>query len=256
MLNVSHLSICSSHYLSALPPKECLVMLCHQNASGLTCLDLSITDKWLVIDEAIPPLDYLIIEGGLHAASSASLHFTLNVNYIIISGRLAIGWENEPFNGTARIILRGQHSTPEVPHSGGPELGSKFIGKLTIFSQFFQFGSIFISSFSLVQSLEYKIMKSDFVFVAYQSLLWQYQIYMHTYSYILCLFLPENHEGYVTLLGWIKSHQSKTESFIHCLCDTALCWKWVGKKAGERARWTWLSGRALHLWLEGHGREQ
>ena len=157
--------------LSALPPKECLVMLCHQNASGLTCLDLSITDKWLVIDEAIPPLDYLIIEGGLHAASSASLHFTLNVNYIIISGRLAIGWENEPFNGTARIILRGQHSTPEVPRSGGPELGSKFIGKLTIFSQFFQFGSIFISSFSLVQSLEYKIMKSDFVFVAYQSLL-------------------------------------------------------------------------------------
>ena len=103
-----------------------------------------------------------------------------------------------------------------------------------------------VSSFSLVQSLEYKIMKSNFVFVAYQSLLWQYQIYMHTYSYTLCLFLPENHEGYVTLLGWIKSHQSKTESFIHCLCDTALCWKWAGKKAGERARWTWLSGRALH----------
>ena len=114
-----------------------------KSVSGLTCLDLSMTDKWLVIDEAIPLLDYLIIEGGLHAASNASLHFTLNVNYIIISGRLAIGWENEPFNGTARIILRGQHSTPAVPHSDGPELGSKFIGKLTIFSQFFQFGSVF-----------------------------------------------------------------------------------------------------------------
>lgn len=104
---------------------------------------LYVTDKWLIIDEDIPPLDFLVIEGGLSAAPNSSLSFTLDVNYILISGRLAIGWENEPFNGTARIILRGQHSTPAVPHSDGPELGSKFIGKLTIFSQFFQFGSVF-----------------------------------------------------------------------------------------------------------------
>ncbi|XP_076438726.1 fibrocystin-L-like isoform X2 [Babylonia areolata] len=84
-------------------------------------------DKWLVIDEDIPPLDFLIIEGGLSAAPDASLDFTLDVNYIIIYGRLVIGWEQEPFNGTARIILRGNHSTPDYPTTSGVELGSKFI---------------------------------------------------------------------------------------------------------------------------------
>ena len=102
-------------------------------------IDVSITDKWLVIDEDIPPLDYLIIEGGLHAASDASLHFTLNVNYIIIAGRLIIGWENEPFNGTAKIILRGQQSSPIVPFTDGPHLGAKVMGKLANFMVCFAF---------------------------------------------------------------------------------------------------------------------
>lgn len=89
---------------------------------------LYVTDKWLIIDEDIPPLDFLVIEGGLSAAPNSSLSFTLDVNYILISGRLAIGWENDPFNGTAKIILRGEHSTPAYSASNGPELGAKFIG--------------------------------------------------------------------------------------------------------------------------------
>lgn len=93
---------------------------------------LYVADKWLIIDEDIPPLDYLIIEGGLSAAADASLQFTLDVNYIIISGRLAIGWENDPFNGTAKIILRGEHSTPAYSASNGPELGAKFIGMCSL----------------------------------------------------------------------------------------------------------------------------
>ncbi|KAK7468036.1 hypothetical protein BaRGS_00036740, partial [Batillaria attramentaria] len=85
-------------------------------------------DKWLIIDEPIPQLDFLVIEGGLSAASDASLSFTIDVNYIFISGRLAIGWDNEPFNGTAKILLRGSHSSPNYPTTSGPELGAKFIG--------------------------------------------------------------------------------------------------------------------------------
>ncbi|KAK7105773.1 hypothetical protein V1264_017108 [Littorina saxatilis] len=87
-------------------------------------------DKWLIIDEDIPPLDFLIIEGGVSVAPDASLTFTLDVNYIVVSGRLSIGWENEPFNGSARILLRGDHSTPKFPVSNGPEFGAKFIGVL------------------------------------------------------------------------------------------------------------------------------
>ena len=87
-------------------------------------------DKWLIIDEDIPPLDFLIIEGGLSVAPDASLTFTLDVNYILVSGRLSIGWEHAPFNGSAKIILRGEQSTPDYVTSNGPELGAKFIGKL------------------------------------------------------------------------------------------------------------------------------
>lgn len=90
---------------------------------------MCLTDKWLIIDEDIPPLDFLIIEGGVSVAPDASLTFTLDVNYIVVSGRLSIGWENEPFNGSARILLRGDHSTPKFPVSNGPEFGAKFIGQ-------------------------------------------------------------------------------------------------------------------------------
>ena len=89
-----------------------------------------LADKWLIIDEELPPLDYLIIEGGLSAAPDADLDFVLNASYIIVSGRLAIGWEDEPFNGTAKILLRGRQSSPDVLATSGPPLGKKFLGML------------------------------------------------------------------------------------------------------------------------------
>lgn len=59
-----------------------------------------------------------------------SLHVTLEVNYIKVSGRLVVGWQNLPFRGKLRIRLRGDYSTPPYPVHDGAPLGAKFIGKV------------------------------------------------------------------------------------------------------------------------------
>ena len=143
----------------------------------------------MVIDEAIPPLDFLIIEGGIHTAPDASLNFVLDVNYIIIAGRLAIGWEHEPFNGTAKIILRGQHSTPKVPLDEGPELGSKFMGKLSSFTQgFFRF---FIGFFNQFLALTYNVKLN---FAANLLLLWQCKMYVCSTTKGMYMYMINNHK--------------------------------------------------------------
>ncbi|KAM4704928.1 fibrocystin-L [Rhinophrynus dorsalis] len=96
--------------------------------------------KWVVADVDIPPLEKLIIYGILelrnitdsNATSRSSSVFkktVLNATYISIQGGQLIGGrENDPFMGELHIILRGNHSTPEMPLPDGPNQGSKVIG--------------------------------------------------------------------------------------------------------------------------------
>ncbi|XP_076438592.1 LOW QUALITY PROTEIN: fibrocystin-L-like [Babylonia areolata] len=85
-------------------------------------------DQWLIIDEPLPPLTSMVVVGGLSASANASLDFTLEAEWVVVYGRLSIGWQDEPFSGNARILLRGQRSSPDVPSLAGPHnLGSKVI---------------------------------------------------------------------------------------------------------------------------------
>ncbi|XP_040210792.1 fibrocystin-L-like [Rana temporaria] len=95
--------------------------------------------KWVIADTDMPYLEKLIIYGKLElknltnssiAGSAPSFKTTvLNATYISIQGgSLIAGTETDPFQGELRIVLRGNHSTPEFPLPDGPNQGSKVLG--------------------------------------------------------------------------------------------------------------------------------
>ncbi|KAM5157489.1 fibrocystin-L [Mantella aurantiaca] len=92
--------------------------------------------KWVIADIDIPPLNKLIIYGVLELknltdnSSSTTFRTTvLSAIYISIQGgRLLAGTETDPFQGELHIVLRGNHSTPELPLPDGPNQGSKVLG--------------------------------------------------------------------------------------------------------------------------------
>ncbi|KAI4871505.1 hypothetical protein NFI96_027165, partial [Prochilodus magdalenae] len=97
---------------------------------------------WVVLDTAIPPLNKLTVMGVLEIPDSVNStssrvarslpeysSIVLNATYISIQGgRLIAGWADQPFRGDLRIILRGNHYTPEWPLSEGVNQGSKVLG--------------------------------------------------------------------------------------------------------------------------------
>lgn len=55
--------------------------------------------------------------------------YMIEADFIVIRcGRLIIGWPDDPFDGLATIVLRGNQSTPYFSPGEGPSLGSKAIG--------------------------------------------------------------------------------------------------------------------------------
>ncbi|XP_073535878.1 fibrocystin-L [Phyllobates terribilis] len=95
--------------------------------------------KWVIADIQVPSLNNLTIYGVLQMRNltdnSTGLAVptfkttVLNATYISIQGgRLIGGTEDNPFQGELHIILRGNHSTPELPLPDGPNQGSKVLG--------------------------------------------------------------------------------------------------------------------------------
>ncbi|KAM6958720.1 PKHD1 like 1, tandem duplicate 1 [Aplochiton taeniatus] len=96
--------------------------------------------KWVVLDSDTPAtLHKLTVVGVLEipdtlndtSSRGAAGYRTvvLHATYISIQGgRLIAGWEDKPFRGQLHIKLRGNHSTPDWPLSGGPNQGSKVLG--------------------------------------------------------------------------------------------------------------------------------
>ena len=91
-----------------------------------------ISDTWVVVNSTINKLGTLLLEGVLEFNNYPSAEYEINADFIIIvGGRLIIGWPEDPFDGLASIILRGNHSSPHyIPNGDGPTIGSKAIGKV------------------------------------------------------------------------------------------------------------------------------
>ncbi|XP_053322520.1 fibrocystin-L [Spea bombifrons] len=93
-------------------------------------------DKWVVADVDLPSLERLTIYGVLELRNLTNMNMTatykttiLSATYISIQGgALIAGKENDPFQGELHIILKGNHSTPEMPLRDGPNQGSKVLG--------------------------------------------------------------------------------------------------------------------------------
>ncbi|XP_040210575.1 fibrocystin-L-like [Rana temporaria] len=95
--------------------------------------------KWIIAEIDFLYVDKLIIYGVLElrnvtdnstVGSAPSFKTSvLSANYISIQGGMLIaGTETDPFQGELRIVLRGSHSTPELPLPNGPNQGSKVLG--------------------------------------------------------------------------------------------------------------------------------
>ena len=83
----------------------------------------------MVADTEIPDMRKLFIYGTLEL--EPYMDFVLNATYIVIGeeGNLIIGWEDQPMTGNVLINLNGNWDTPDIPIQGGPNIGSKAIGK-------------------------------------------------------------------------------------------------------------------------------
>ena len=90
-----------------------------------------ISDTWVVVNSTINRLGTLLLEGVLEFADHPSAVYEISADFIIIKGgRLIIGWPEDPFDGLATIVLRGDQSTPYyVPSGDAPTVGSKAIGQ-------------------------------------------------------------------------------------------------------------------------------
>ncbi|TSK31508.1 Fibrocystin-L [Bagarius yarrelli] len=103
--------------------------------------------KWVILDILIPPLKNITVMGVLeildttttsnsssNSSSSSSSppqnsSIVINATYIsILGGRLIAGRADQPFGGQLKIILRGNHKTPDWPLPVGLNQGSKVLG--------------------------------------------------------------------------------------------------------------------------------
>ena len=86
-------------------------------------------------DALLPVINKLYVYGTLEVEHKPDTdgnykEIVLNCSHIFINGgRLIVGWENEVFQGSAKIVLRGDHQSEDLPLPGGPNVGSKAIGQ-------------------------------------------------------------------------------------------------------------------------------
>ena len=85
---------------------------------------------YVIIDEPIPRLSILTINGGVELLDS--MNHVIEADLIIIDGgRLVAGYPDTPFRNKVNIILYGTQLSPEFPFDksfGSPTVGAKAIG--------------------------------------------------------------------------------------------------------------------------------
>jgi hypothetical protein len=94
-------------------------------------LVLFLTDTWVMVNvTSINKFGILLLEGVLEFANDPSAQYVIEADFIVIKcGRLIVGWPDDPFDGIASIILRGNDSSPYYSTGEETNLGSKAIGK-------------------------------------------------------------------------------------------------------------------------------
>ncbi|XP_041477742.1 fibrocystin-L-like isoform X1 [Lytechinus variegatus] len=83
---------------------------------------------YVIANDSLPVMNKLFIYGALELSDGRD--FTLRATYILIQGgRLIIGHnDSAPFTHNVRIILDGDHNTPDLPLTSNLNLGSKALG--------------------------------------------------------------------------------------------------------------------------------
>lgn len=75
-------------------------------------------------------LGTLTVEGGLEIDYESTEAYTLTVDFLIINGgRFTVGWQNNPMQGRANIMLTGSISSPVYTELDGYSIGNKAIGE-------------------------------------------------------------------------------------------------------------------------------
>ncbi|XP_035687262.1 fibrocystin-L-like [Branchiostoma floridae] len=126
--------------------------------------------KWIVADVELPSLNKLFIYGVLELDDTGpNADYTLSAHQILVQGgRLIIGWEDNPFQGTVRMLLRGNHLTPDMPLPNGPNLGAKALGcfggcdihgknRVVTFTRLAQTGNVGDSTITLVDAVDWAV---------------------------------------------------------------------------------------------------
>ncbi|XP_066271366.1 fibrocystin-L-like [Branchiostoma lanceolatum] len=125
--------------------------------------------KWIVADDELPYMNKLFIYGVLELDDGPDKSYTLSAHQILVQGgRLIIGWEDNPFQGTVRLLLRGHHLTPDMPLPNGPNLGAKALGcfggcdihgknREVTFTRLAQTGNVGDSTITLVKAVDWVV---------------------------------------------------------------------------------------------------
>lgn len=89
-----------------------------------------LSDIWVVIRDATSlQLGTLTVEGGLEIDYDTTNDYTLTVNFLIVNGgRFHVGWQDNPIQGTANIVLAGSKSSPMFTGIDGYTIGNKAMG--------------------------------------------------------------------------------------------------------------------------------
>ena len=84
----------------------------------------------VIRDDTNLQLGTLTVEGGLEIDYETFNDYTLTVDFLIINGgRFHVGWQENPLQGTANIILAGSKGSPLFSGIDGFTIGAKAMGK-------------------------------------------------------------------------------------------------------------------------------
>lgn len=85
------------------------------------------SDWWMIVDMTSPlTLNRLYVDGVLEF--DANLNHQVKANLIFVRGILRAGWPNKPILNNVYIGLMGDHGSPDLPLSNGPNVGAKAFG--------------------------------------------------------------------------------------------------------------------------------
>ena len=139
--------------LGLIAPLYFFTLLAHQSVACLQILILHFLGHWVVINKPIPRLGKIYVYGVLEINNTnPDLNVEIIATHIqVLGGKLIAGYPTpgDHMQGSVTITLSGDHNTPDMTISGGPNMGAKALGKEVIFSTVGQCGCMMASVLGL-----------------------------------------------------------------------------------------------------------